>query len=189
MPERSRCSCRWRRFRWSSLVQVWRPSLGADKVAEVVARTVVAVSPGSSDSLVEQVIEGGGTSRDAGTAVVVAGLATAFAAATSAFAQFERGANRIYGVQRDRPGASALVGSSATSSRGSPASAMAISTRCSMPPESWCGYLRSWARRVGDVHLVEQLDGPLRDLGAWTAPVTRMPMASRELAGRWCAPG
>jgi uncharacterized BrkB/YihY/UPF0761 family membrane protein len=69
----------------------------------VVARTVVAVSPGSSDSLVEQVIEGGGTSRDAGTAVVVAGLATAFAAATSAFAQFERGANRIYGVQRDRP--------------------------------------------------------------------------------------
>ena len=78
-------------------------SLGADKVAEVVARTVVAVSPGSSDSLVEQVIEGGGTSRDAGTAVVVAGLATAFAAATSAFAQFERGANRIYGVQRDRP--------------------------------------------------------------------------------------
>jgi YihY family inner membrane protein len=93
-------------------------SLGADKVAEVVARTVVAVSPGSSDSLVEQVIEGGGTSRDAGTVVVVAGLATAFAAATSAFAQFERGANRIYGVQRDRPalqkyGRAALLAGSA----------------------------------------------------------------------------
>jgi YihY family inner membrane protein len=76
-------------------------SLGADKVAEVVARTVVAVSPGSSDSLLEEVLRGG-TERGEGTAVVVAGLVTAFAAATSAFAQFERGANRIYGVQRDR---------------------------------------------------------------------------------------
>jgi uncharacterized BrkB/YihY/UPF0761 family membrane protein len=78
-------------------------SLGADSVAEVVARTVVAVSPGSSDSLLEQVIEGGGTERGEGAAVVVAGLVTAFVAASSAFAQFERGANRIYGVQRDRP--------------------------------------------------------------------------------------
>jgi YihY family inner membrane protein len=34
--------------------------------------------------------------------VVVLGLATAFAAATSAFAQLERGANRIYGTKRDR---------------------------------------------------------------------------------------
>ena len=67
-------------------------SLGADSVAEVVARTVVAVSPGSSDSLLEQVIEGGGTERGEGAAVVVAGLVTAFAAASSAFAQFERGA-------------------------------------------------------------------------------------------------
>ena len=66
-------------------------SLGADSVAEVVARTVVAVSPGSSDSLLEQVIEGGGTERGEGAAVVVAGLVTAFAAACSAFAQFERG--------------------------------------------------------------------------------------------------
>ena len=31
------------------------------------------------------------------------GLLTAFAAATSAFAQLERGANRIYGTERDRP--------------------------------------------------------------------------------------
>ena len=93
-------------------------SLGADSVAEVVARTVVAVSPGSSDSLLEQVIQGGGAERDEGTAVVVAGLVTAFVAATSAIAQFERGANRIYGVQRDRPvlrkyGRAALLASTA----------------------------------------------------------------------------
>ncbi len=39
---------------------------------------------------------------------------------------------------------SAVVGSSHSSSRGSPASAPAIMTRCSMPPESWCGYCRRW---------------------------------------------
>src|SRR6185312_595597 len=35
--------------------------------------------------------------------IVVLGLVTAFLAATSAFAQLERGANRIYGTKRDRP--------------------------------------------------------------------------------------
>ena len=35
--------------------------------------------------------------------VVALGLVTAFLAATSAFAQLERGANRIYGTERDRP--------------------------------------------------------------------------------------
>ena len=35
---------------------------------------------------------------------------------------------------------SAVVGSSAISSFGSQASAIAIITRCRMPPESWCGY-------------------------------------------------
>ena len=78
-------------------------SLGADYVAEVVARTVVAVSPGSSDSLLEQVIRGAAPNGVRARLVVMAGLVTAFVAASSAFAQFERGANRIYGVQRDRP--------------------------------------------------------------------------------------
>jgi len=38
---------------------------------------------------------------------------------------------------------SALVASSASSRRGSMLSAAAITTRCSIPPESWCGYARS----------------------------------------------
>ncbi len=37
---------------------------------------------------------------------------------------------------------SAVVASSAISSFGRQASAIAIITRCRMPPESWCGY--SW---------------------------------------------
>ncbi len=42
---------------------------------------------------------------------------------------------------------SAVVGSSAISSCGSQASAIAIITRCCWPPESWCGYVSS--RRLG----------------------------------------
>ena len=36
-----------------------------------------------------------------------------------------------------------VVGSSSTISSGSQASAIAITTRCCWPPESWCGYLRA----------------------------------------------
>ncbi len=79
-------------------------SIGAESVAQVVARTVVSLSPGSSDPLVSQVV---GDPDDEGSerseVVVVLGLLTAFAAGTSAFAQLERGANRIYGTERDRP--------------------------------------------------------------------------------------
>ena len=79
-------------------------ALGVESFAEVVARTVVALSPGSSDALVAQVVEGGSDEgSERGEVVVVLGLATAFVAATSAFAQLERGANRIYGTKRDRP--------------------------------------------------------------------------------------
>ncbi len=81
-------------------------ALGAESFAEVVARTVVAISPGSSDELLRRVIIEGGAADEAskgGEVVVVLGLGTAFLAATSAFAQLERGANRIYGTERDRP--------------------------------------------------------------------------------------
>ncbi len=79
-------------------------ALGAESIAEVVARTVVAISPGSSDALIGQVVGAGGDEgSERGEVVVVLGLLTAFAAATSAFAQLERGANRIYGTERDRP--------------------------------------------------------------------------------------
>lgn len=94
-------------------------AVGVESFSEVVARTVVAISPGSSDALVEQAISGadresppgapdgeedGGDERsDRSEIVVVLALLTAFAAATSAFAQLERGANRIYGTERDRP--------------------------------------------------------------------------------------
>jgi uncharacterized BrkB/YihY/UPF0761 family membrane protein len=81
-------------------------ALGAESFAEVVARTVVAISPGSSDELLRKVIvrdDAADETGKQGEVVVVLGLGTAFLAATSAFAQLERGANRIYGMERDRP--------------------------------------------------------------------------------------
>lgn len=102
--------------------------VGADRVATVVARTAVALSPGSSDALVEQTVERaaaagdedareeraeaageeepespGQTQEDISELAVVLGLLVAVASTTSAFAQLERGANRIYGTGRDRP--------------------------------------------------------------------------------------
>ena len=44
---------------------------------------------------------------------------------------------------------SAVVGSSAISSRGSQDSAMAMATRWRIPPESWCGYCRSRCSGAG----------------------------------------
>ena len=48
---------------------------------------------------------------------------------------------------------SAVVGSSAISSAGSLASAIAIITRCRWPPESWCGKASSRCVGVGEAHL------------------------------------
>ena len=91
-------------------------AVGVESFAKVVARTVVAVSPGTGDQLLADVVD-----RNTGAAArapdedsdprsenlselaVGFGLVTAFAAMTSAFAQLERGANRIYGIERDRP--------------------------------------------------------------------------------------
>jgi YihY family inner membrane protein len=78
-------------------------AIGARSFAEVVARTVVAISPGDSDALVADVVNTDDEGTERAEVIVVLGLATAFLAATSAFAQLERGANRIYGTDRDRP--------------------------------------------------------------------------------------
>ncbi len=71
--------------------------------ARVVARTVSAVSPGGrgQDALADAVTEG---STRTGDVALVLGLLLALVSMTTAMAQVERGANRIYGIRRDRPG-------------------------------------------------------------------------------------
>ncbi|MBA2415168.1 MAG: YihY/virulence factor BrkB family protein [Geodermatophilaceae bacterium] len=80
--------------------------LGQDKGGEVLGLTVLALSPGASDQLVRDTLSGGEAAEEAEEAGEVAltfGLVAGLLALTTAMAQIERGANRMYGVERDRP--------------------------------------------------------------------------------------
>ncbi len=77
--------------------------LGAEDSGKVVAETVVELAPGSSDPLVQDLLSDTEQSRDAGEVALTLGLLTGLIALMTAMAQIERGANRIYGVERDRP--------------------------------------------------------------------------------------
>jgi YihY family inner membrane protein len=76
--------------------------LDEDRSAQVLARTINAVSPGSSgdDALVGAIASG---SEGTGEVALVVGLLFALVSMTTAMAQVERGSNRIYGIRRDRP--------------------------------------------------------------------------------------
>jgi YihY family inner membrane protein len=69
----------------------------------VVADTVLALTPGASESLVSQLLTDQGRTRDLSQVALALGLLTAVVALTTAAGQIERGANRIYGVDQDRP--------------------------------------------------------------------------------------
>jgi YihY family inner membrane protein len=72
--------------------------LGADNGGKIVGDTILAITPGASEPLVRQLFE-----DKHGEVALVLGLLTGLIALTTAMAQIERGANRIYGVERDRP--------------------------------------------------------------------------------------
>jgi YihY family inner membrane protein len=69
----------------------------------VVADTVLALTPGASESLVSQLLTDPGRTRDLSQVALALGLLTAVVALTGAAGQIERGANRIYGIDQDRP--------------------------------------------------------------------------------------
>ena len=62
--------------------------------------TIDRVTPAASRTSIDQALRGAG---DGGRSAVWLGLAAALVSLTVAMGQIERGANRIYGVQRDRP--------------------------------------------------------------------------------------
>jgi YihY family inner membrane protein len=72
------------------------------RAGRVVADTVLALTPGASESLVRQLLTEQGRTRDLGQVALSLGLLTAVVALTTAAGQIERGANRIYGVDQDR---------------------------------------------------------------------------------------
>ncbi|MFG3720276.1 YihY/virulence factor BrkB family protein [Streptomyces massasporeus] len=77
-----------------------------ESVGRIIELTLGRIVPGASAELIEDALDG--TERSAGSGVWGAvamwtGLAFAVLNLASAMAQVERGANRIYGIERDRP--------------------------------------------------------------------------------------
>ncbi|MCX4385824.1 YihY/virulence factor BrkB family protein [Micromonospora peucetia] len=77
--------------------------LGVAEGGRVVADTVLALTPGASEPMVAELLGEGDRTERAGELALGLGLFTGLVALTSTMAQIERGANRIYGVERDRP--------------------------------------------------------------------------------------
>ncbi|MFC3505370.1 YihY/virulence factor BrkB family protein [Micromonospora krabiensis] len=77
--------------------------LGVQEGGQVVADTVLALTPGASEQVVAELLGEGERVEEAGELALTLGLITGLVALTTTMAQIERGANRIYGVERDRP--------------------------------------------------------------------------------------
>ncbi|MEU6074280.1 YihY/virulence factor BrkB family protein [Micromonospora sp. NPDC047074] len=77
--------------------------LGVEEGGRVVADTVLALTPGASEPMVAELLGEGERTERAGELALGLGLLTGLVALTTTMAQIERGANRIYGVERDRP--------------------------------------------------------------------------------------
>ena len=80
-------------------------SLDQDDFRRVVQATVDDLAPGAAGEILTDALRQGSTSasRESGETALVGGFIAAVIAGMAAMAQVERGANRIYGVERDRP--------------------------------------------------------------------------------------
>ena len=78
-------------------------TIRADQVAQVLREVLLRITPGSTDELVRQTLEKDQASTTGGELALWIGLGVAMLALTTAMGQVERGANRIYGIRRDRP--------------------------------------------------------------------------------------
>ena len=77
-------------------------AFGEQELGEIIAQTFHELAPGPAGDVLTQTIEQGRQEEDSETALVLGSIGALVAGAT-AMGQMERGANRIYGVQRDRP--------------------------------------------------------------------------------------
>lgn len=73
--------------------------VGHDTFQKLVERTLVGLAPGAAGKVLTQALHQG---KGGGTALWL-GVIAALIAGTTAMGQVERGANRIYGVEQDRP--------------------------------------------------------------------------------------
>ena len=76
----------------------------ASRFRQLVVQTVDRLAPGPAGQLITEAVEQGAKSAArGGILALVLGALAALASATVAMGQIERGANRLYGVERDRP--------------------------------------------------------------------------------------
>jgi YihY family inner membrane protein len=79
-------------------------ALQVEQVRELVTRTVDRLAPGPAGQLFTQAIrQGAKSAASGGLTALLLGAAAALTSATLAMGQIERGANRVYGVEQDRP--------------------------------------------------------------------------------------
>ena len=80
-------------------------AVGQEGFSRVVQETIEAVAPGAAGEILTDALRHGSSSarKGSGETALVAGFLAAVVAGSTAMAQVERGANRIYGVERDRP--------------------------------------------------------------------------------------
>ncbi len=77
--------------------------LEAPSLRLVLRRTILELTPGASDALVRSALPARGDGSGVDASALAFGVIFALVALTTAMGQLERGANRIYGIQRDRP--------------------------------------------------------------------------------------
>lgn len=78
--------------------------LGSGDFREGVADLINAISPGQSgDVLTAAIQQGSQTPTDHGVVPLIFGVIAMSVSGTTFFGQIERGANRIYGIEQDRP--------------------------------------------------------------------------------------
>jgi YihY family inner membrane protein len=80
-------------------------ALDQDDFTNAVKATIDSIAPGAVGDLLTDALRQGSTaaSKESGETALIGGFIAAVLAGTTAMAQIERGANRIYGVERDRP--------------------------------------------------------------------------------------
>ena len=80
-------------------------ALDQEAFGRVVQATIDDLAPGAAGQILTDALQQGSTSarRESGETALIGGFMAALIAGMTGMAQIERGANRIYGVERDRP--------------------------------------------------------------------------------------
>jgi YihY family inner membrane protein len=78
--------------------------LGQERITDAIRKSATDLAPGPAGQIIVQAFQQGEhAGRGGGTAALLLGLVATLVSATFAMAQVERGANRLYGLQADRP--------------------------------------------------------------------------------------